>query len=268
MDMEDIGRVVAHLLRHRIVETRPSSGRSNDEERIVAKLLLSMNPDERRSLDRMFTGMRLVFVDFDESAVPALPKGGRVFLLARDIGKGEPTSVLAPEVVVEAMREKGNEPTKEAAAWFVHLWLIHLDLIYTDQGRSPSQMQTYPKGMFNFDVFLAKMRDHFEDLRQSLDRNEVPAEAVFKTFEKASHAEGERRCRRFVNLMLDAGLLTTIAKDVYQQTLLSAFEIKRNYEQGLQHFVTDSSASKDRLATSILTGTDKTIDETEEPACL
>lgn len=88
------------------------------------------------------------------------------------------------------MREKGNESAREAAAWFVHLWLIHLDLIYTNQGRSPSELQTYPKGMFDFDVFLARVREHFEDLRQGLDRNEVPADAVFKTFEKASHAEG------------------------------------------------------------------------------
>ncbi|EJQ7927877.1 hypothetical protein ACQW7T_006092 [Pseudomonas aeruginosa] len=269
MGMEDMGQVVAYLLRHRIVETRPASGRSNDEERAVAKLLLSMTPDERRSLDRMFLGMRLVFVDFDWDAIPALPKGGRVFLLARDIGKGEPSSVLSPEVVIETMREKGNESAREAAAWFVHLWLIHLDLIYTNQGRSPSELQTYPKGMFDFDVFLARVREHFEDLRQGLDRNEVPADAVFKTFEKASHAEGERRCRRFVNLMLDAGLLTTIAKDVYQQTLLSAYETKRNYERGLQHFVTDAGAKKYLLATSILTGTDNTIDidMEEQAAC-
>lgn len=256
MDTEDIGRVVAYLLQHRIVETRPASGRSSDEERAVAKLLTSMIPDERRSLDRMFAGMRLGFVDFDWDAIPALPKGGRVFLLARDIGKGEPPGVLSPGVVIEAMREKGNEPAREAAAWFVHLWLVHLDLIYTDQERSPSQMQTYPKGMFDFDVFLGRVRSHFEDLRQGLDRNEVPADAVFKTFEKASHAEGERRCRRFVNLMLDAGLLTTIAKDLYQQTLLSAYEIKRNYERGLQQFVTDASSKKYRMATSILTGID------------
>lgn len=266
--MEDMGRVVAFLLRYRIVETRPASGRSSDEERYVAKLLLAMNTDERRSLDQMFVGMRLVFVDFDWDAIPALPKGGRVFMLARDIGKGEPSSVLSTEVVIETMREKGNESTREASAWFVHLWLVHLDLIYTDQGRSPSQMQTYPKGMFDFDVFLERVRKHFEELRQGLDRNEVPAEAVFKTFEKASHAESERRCRRFVNLMLDAGLLTTIAKDVYQQTLLSAYEIKRNYERGLQQFVSDASAKKYRVATSILTGTDNTINVGEESACL
>lgn len=267
MDMEEMGRVVAHLLRHRIVETRPASGRSSDDERAVAKLLLSMSPDDRRSLDQIFAGMRLVFVDFDWDAIPALPKGGRVFLLARDIGKGEPSSVLSPAVVVDAMRENGNESAKEASAWFVHLWLLHLDLIYTDQGRSPSQMQTYPKGMFDFDIFLARVRSHFEDLRQSLDRNEVPPDAVFKTFEKASQAEGGRRCRRFVSLMVDAGLLTSIAKDVYQQTLLSAFEIKRNYERGLQHFVADASAKKSRLATSILTGTDNTVDSAEDEAC-
>lgn len=267
MDMEDIGLLVAYLLRHRIVETYPASGRNTDEARAVVKLLLSMNTDERRSLDRIFAGMRLVFVDFDWDVISALPKGGRVFLLARDIGKGEPSSVLAPDVVVEAMREKGNESKSEAAAWFVHLWLIHLDLVYTSQGRSPSQMQTYSKGMFDFDVFLTRVRNHFEDLRQGLDRNEIPPDAIFKSFEKASHAEAQRRCRRFVNLMVDAGLLTTIAKDVYQQTLLSAYEIKRNYERGLQHFVENASATRYRLATSILTGTDYTIDAEEDAAC-
>ncbi|PIW60822.1 hypothetical protein [Shewanella sp. CG12_big_fil_rev_8_21_14_0_65_47_15] len=267
MDMEDMGLIVAHLLRHRIVETHPANGRNTDEARIVGKLLFSMNTEERRSLDKIFAGMRLIFVDFDWHVIPALPKGGRVYLLARDIGKGEPSAVLAPEVILDAMREKGNESKSEAAAWFVHLWLVHLDLIYTNQGRSPSQLQTYPKGMFDFDVFLTLVRNHFEDLRQGLDRNEVPADAVFKTFEKASHTEVERRCRRFVNLMINAGLLTTIAKDVYQQTLLSAYEIKRNYELGLQQFVEDSNAKKYRLATSILTGTDYTTDINREAVC-
>lgn len=263
MDMGETGRVVAYLLQHRIVETRPTVGRGNDEERAVAKMLLNMMPEERRSLDMFFTGMRLIFVDFDGNTVPALPKDGRVFLLARDLGKGDSPGVLSPDVVIDAMREKGNEAAREAAAWFVHLWLVHLDIIYTDQGRSPSQMQTYPKGMFDFDVFLTRVREHFEELRQGLDRNEVPADAVFKTFEKASHAEGERRCRRFVNLMLDAGLLTTISKDVFQQTLLSAYEIKRNYESGLQQFVTNASARKPRLATSILTGIDSPVEAKE-----
>lgn len=59
MNMEETGQVVAHLLRHRIVETRPANGRNSDEEREVAKLLLNMTPDDRRSLEGMFTGMRL-----------------------------------------------------------------------------------------------------------------------------------------------------------------------------------------------------------------
>lgn len=263
MNMEEMGEVVAYLLRHRIVETRPASGRSHDEERSTAKILLAMTPEDRYSLEAVFAGMHLVVVDYDSFTIPALPKGARVFLLARDIAKGDPSSVLAPEVIVEAMREKGNESAREAAAWFVHLWLVHLELIYTDKGRSPSQLQRYAEGMFDFDVFLAKVREHFEDLRQGLDRKEVPMNAVFKTFEKSSHAEGERRCRRFVSLMVDAGLLTTIAKDLYQQTLLSAYEIKRNYERGLQHFVMDASAKSYLLATSILTGTDITAEVKE-----
>ncbi len=258
MNMEEMGQVVAYLLRHRIVETRPASGRSNDEERSVAKILLSMAPEDRLSLGGIFAGMRLVVVDYDSFSIPALPKNARVFLLARDIAQGDPSSVLAPEIIVDAMREKGNESAAEAAAWFVHLWLVHLELIYTDKGRAPSQLQQYAEGMFDFDVFLAKVREHFEDLRQSLDRNEIPANAVFKTFEKSSQAEEDRRCRRFVKLMVDASLLTTIAKDTYQQTLLSAYEIKRNYERGLQQFVMDASAKKYSLATSILTGTDIT----------
>lgn len=263
MNMEEMGEVVAYLLRHRIVETRPASGRSHDEERSAAKILLAMTPEDRYSLEAVFAGMRLVVVDYDSFTIPALPKGARVFLLARDIAKGDPSSVLAPEVIVEAMREKGNESAREAAAWFVHLWLVHLELIYTDKGRSPSQLQRYAEGMFDFDVFLAKVREHFEELRQGLDRKEVPMNAAFKTFEKSSHAEGERRCRRFVSLMADAGLLTTIAKDLFQQTLLSAYEIKRNYERGLQHFVMDASAKKYLLATSILTGTDITVEVKE-----
>lgn len=255
MNMEELGQVVAYLLRHRIVETRPASGRSSDEEREVAKLLLTMSPEDRRSLEGLLAGMRLVLADYDPLTIPALPKNNRVFLLARDIAKGDPSGVLAPEVIVEAMKEKGNEPAREAAAWFVHLWLIHLDLLYTDHGRPPSNMDRYAEGMFDFDLFLARVREHFEELRQGLDRNEVPANAVFKTFEKASHAEGERRCRRFVNLMVGAALLTTISKDVYQQTILSAHEVKRNYEHGLQRFVMDASAKKYQLGTAILTGT-------------
>ena len=264
MNMEEIGFTVAYLLRHRVVETQPSNRRNNDDEQTVAKILNLMSLEERRTLEEIFAGMRLIFVDFDWSTIPDLPRDNRVFLLARDIGNGDPVSVLDQKVIIEGMRGKGNESKREAASWFVHLWLVHLDLIYTDNGRSPPQMQNYPEGMFDFDVFLAKVREHFEDLRQSLDRKEIPQNAVFYTFEKASHAEGERRCRRFVNLMLEAGLLTTIAKDTYQQTLLSAFEIKRNYSRGLQQFVTDTNTNKQHIATSILTGIDTTAQKEQD----
>lgn len=43
MNIEETGQVVAHLLQHRIVETRPANGRSSDEQREVAKLLLNID---------------------------------------------------------------------------------------------------------------------------------------------------------------------------------------------------------------------------------
>jgi hypothetical protein len=252
--MEEIGQVLAYLLQHRVVETRPAGGRSTDDERATAKLLLNMAPDDRRVLEKLVAGMHLILVDYDSYSIPALPKGNRVYLLARNIADGNPAGLLSSEIITEAMKEKSNESAREAASWFVHLWLVHLDMIYTDHGRPPSSMDRYAEGMFDFDKFLARVREHFEELRQGLDRNEVPFNAVFKTFEKASHTEGERRCRRFVNLMVDSALLTTTAKDTYQQTLLSSFEIKRNYEHGLQQYVLDASAKRYQLGTSILTG--------------
>lgn len=263
MDAEELGQVVAYMLQHRIVETKPLWGRTNDEERTIARLLLALAPEERRTLERMFVGMRYVFADFDALSVPALPRGARVFLIARDLGNGNPSGVLSSKVITEGMRQRSNEPIRESAAWFVHLWLVHLELIYSEKDRSPSEMQRFAEGLFDFDVLLERMRTHLEDMRRRVDRNVVPVDAIFRVFEGASHHEVERRCRHFVKLMVNGKLLAVLNKDQYQQTLLSAFEIKRNYVKGLQSFVVDANAKGHRVAASILTHIDLTGAETE-----
>jgi len=263
MDTEEMGQVVAYLMQHRVVETRPVRGRSNDEERAIARLLVAITPAERHTLERMFAGMRYTLVDFDALSVPALPRGARVFLLARDLANGTPSGVLSPRVVIDSMRQRKDEAARDAAAWFVHLWLVHLELLYSEKGRSPSEMQRFAEGLFDFDVFLSRVREHLEDMRKSVNRHSVPEDAIFRLFERSSHHEVERRCRNFVNLMDAAGLLSTLEKDQYQQTLLSAFEIKRNYEKGLQSFVTDANAKVYRVAASILMRADATVADNE-----
>jgi hypothetical protein len=263
MDTEEMGQVLAYLLQHRMVETKPLRGRTNDEERGVARLLITLTPEERHTLERMFAGMHYVLVDFDSLSVPALPRGARVFLLARDLANGAPSGVLSPKVVIDGMRQRANEPTREAAAWFVHLWLVHLELIYSEKDRSPSEMQRFAEGLFDFDVLLERVREHLEEMRRNVNRHAVPEDAIFRVFERSSHNEVERRCRHFVNLMVDAGLLAILDKDQYQQTLLSAFEINRNYERGLQSFVIDANANTYRVAASILMRADATCIETE-----
>ncbi|HYD62828.1 MAG TPA: hypothetical protein VEC35_20915 [Noviherbaspirillum sp.] len=265
MDMEEMGQIIAYLVQHRVVETKPARRRTNDEERAVAKLLLALAPDERHRLDRTFVGMRYMLADFDALNVPALPRGARVFLLARDLANGEPSGILSPKVVIDGMRYRGrNEPVRESAAWFVHLWLVHLEMIYTDHGRTPSTMQRFAEGIFEFDDFVGRVREHLEDMRRNVNRHALPESAVFKVFEQATQHEIEGRCRYFVRLMVDASLLETFDKDVYQQTLLSAFEIKQNYERGLQSFVTDANATTHHVAASILTRTDATVAEMED----
>lgn len=66
-----------------------------------------------------------------------------------------------------------------------------------------------------------------------------------------------------MKLMIDGGLLAIFDKDQYQQTLLSAFEIRQNYERGLQSFVIDANAKAYRVAASILMRADVTGVEVE-----
>lgn len=253
MDMKEMGQAVSYLLQHRSVETKPAGRNIRDEEKNVGRILLNMTTDERHTMEVLFSGMSLTFIDYDDSDVPAIPKGGRVYMLARDLEKGEPSSILASKAVLDDMKEKDTESNRDAAVWFVHLWLVHLDMLYTDQGRSPKVLNRFAEGIFDFDLFLAKAKEHFEDLRNTLDRKIIPENAAFRIFEKASQGEFDRRCRRFVNLMLEAGLLAKVAKDQFQQTLLSAYEIKRNYELGLSSFVADANAGNVIIATDILT---------------
>jgi len=195
MDTEEMGQVLAYMLQHRVVETRPLRGRTSDEERAVARSLIALSPEERRTLEGLFAGMRYMLVDFDALSVPALPRGARVFLLARDLASGAPSGALSPRVVIEAMRQRANEPVRESAAWFVHLWLVHLELLYSEMDRSPSEMQRFAEGLFDFDVLLERVRAHLEDMRRSVDRNAVPEDAIFRVFVQSSHHEVERRCR-------------------------------------------------------------------------
>ena len=254
MDMEEMGNVVSYMLQHRIVETKPAGRHLRDGEAEVARSLVGMTLEDRQELDGFFSGMKLSFFEYSDINVPSIPKGERVFILARDLVRGAPSRILSDKVVLKDMKDKDNESDRDASVWFVHLWLVHLELLYTDKGRAPVQLQRFAEGVFDFDVFLEKVRDHFEDLRNSLDRKEIAENAAFRIFEKASQAEVERRCRRFVKLMLDAGLLARLEKDQYQQTILSAHEIKRNYNAGLSNFFsTDEVVTPVKAGTAILT---------------
>lgn len=232
MNNHDLGKVHAYLLRHRYVETKSNRRNISKDERDVATLLRDADPDMKILLREILNGQGLELVQFGEFDVAGIPSGATVFLIAR-LPDTAP-SIFGTDALVSRMRQvRGIQSDTAAKIWFVQLWFIHLDLIYSRRNRGPHEMQDYVSAVFTRDTLIDATRDYINDQVRKTDQATLDDETVYRALTSLKEGSVADIVNAFLELLVDAGLLEKNNDDSYRQTLLSAYEMKANYDRQL-----------------------------------
>lgn len=240
MNMSEMGLSHAFLLQHRYVETKPRANRKiSAEEREIGKILSMANVDDMEAFNGFLEGQGLMLVEYDDMT-EGIPPGGRVFVLVR-IPSGDVPEFLSLERLYEKMKLRDNESNDTAAVWFLHIWLLHLALIYTVSKRGISEVSRYVDAVFTKGVLIDSVKNQLAAIRSGGSQDSPVAKVLLD--EKGDDLN--RRCKGFLDLMVDAGLLEIVEKDTYQQTILSACELNLNYERGLANLLPVGDALRD-----------------------
>ena len=93
MNRIEMGRVMAHLLRHRRLDTT-SKRKARSDERDLALLLSGAGIDERAELEGVLQGFGFDLAHFDEFKTQGIAPGGQVFLLG-DARRARPGDLVA-----------------------------------------------------------------------------------------------------------------------------------------------------------------------------
>lgn len=232
MNNHDLGKIHAYLLRHRYAETKSNRRNVSKEEREVATLLRDADPEMKGLLREILSGQGLELVEFGEFDVAGIPSGATVFMLAR-LPDTTP-SLFGVDALLARMRQvSGIKSDMAAKIWFVQLWFIHLDLIYSRRNRGPQEMQEYVGAVFSRETLLDATRDYINDQVRKTDQSVLQDDTVHKTLTSLKEGSVADAVIAFLELLVDAGLLEKSADDSYRQTLLSAYEMKANYDRQL-----------------------------------
>lgn len=232
MNNSDMGRVQAYLLRHRIIETKSSRRTVSREEREVAALLLNADYAIRRQFEEILDGQGLQLVSLTSFDAKGIASGATVFMLAR-----KPDSALpfwGTERLVNRMQlVRGINTDAEAKTWFTQLWFVLLDLLYTRKNRSPNAMQDWVDTIFSKEVLIDAVRDYLNDQVRKIDPATLEVDLIYRTLTSLKEGGVAQACNAFLELMVDAGLVEEVGKDVFRQSLLFAYEMKSNFDRQL-----------------------------------
>lgn len=231
LNNNELGRVQAYLLRHRYIETKSSKRKVSREENELATLLRDADGSMRNLLSEILDGQGLILLQYIDTEVPGMPLGATVFVLVRKPDSAPPFFGL--EKLLSRMKRGSIKTDTEAKIWFVQIWFVHLDLICTRKNRAPSEMLKYVDAIFKQDVLVDTVRLYINDHVCKLDSSIISNDIVYKTLADATEAKIKMAVVGFLELLTEAGLLYTSDEDVYRQTLLSAAEMKINYDRQL-----------------------------------
>lgn len=232
MNNHDLGRVHAYLLRHRYVETKSNRRNISKDEREVATLLRDADPEMKVLLREILNGQGLELVQFGEFDVTGIPSGATVFIIAR-LPDTTP-SIFGTDILDARMRQvSGIQSDTAAKVWFVQLWFIHLDLIYSRRNRGPHEMQDYVGAVFTRDTLIDATRDYINDQVRKADQSTLKDDTVYRTLTSLKEGSVALAVNAFLELLVNAGLLEKNSDETYRQTLLSAYEMKANYDRQL-----------------------------------
>lgn len=235
----DMGKVSAFLQKHRKIEDRSDKRGGPREEKDLALLLREAPMESIRDLEEMMNGLGFDFITLTSFDVAGIGSGARVYLLVRNATAECPLLDLGR--TAERM-EPANGKATTAKIWFTQLWLMHLDLLYTQRDRGPQERNRWTEATFTKDMLVQAMRDHINGQVRRLKPEEISQSDVYEVLTSEKGADIERYTKRFLDLMGESGMLEDKGQEVYRQSLLSAVEMKENYDRILAPLMLDMSA--------------------------
>lgn len=227
----EMGRISAFLQKHRKIEYRKDKRGQHKDERDLAELLHDAPMDAVSDLGELMNGYGFELITMTTFDVSGIGSGERVYLLARKPNVECP--LLDLPRAVERM-EPTSGRTMQGKIWLTQFWLIHLDLIYTQRDRGADERNQWIEATFTKDLLIQSMRDHINDNVRRLNPDQITDNEVYETLKSETGTVIARYAKRFLDLMVDGGLLDDKGNGVYRQTLLSAVEIKENYGRILE----------------------------------
>ncbi|MGN8160483.1 hypothetical protein ACS8Y6_17695 [Salinisphaera sp. RV14] len=234
MSWAEIGEAHAYLLRYRSVESRPRRRRHKGEARI-AEILSDMDDADMEDFREMLMGQGLELMQFEDAQMPGIAPGGKMWMLARrsDV---EPPQYFSRELILQRMAVRLGESRTATSVWYLHIWLLYLAVVYTDLGRGMTEVGEYLRARFPMSVLSDTVRTHCDQLQSSrpVDKDD---EDVISILTDVQGQDIYRRVSNFCSAMVESGLLMEVERNdgepIYQQTLLGALEIGRNYQAGV-----------------------------------
>lgn len=255
----DMGRISAFLIMYRKLEDRSDKRGMRRDEKDLAVILKEASVDELRDLEELMGGQGFVFVQLSSFDVEGIGPGSRVYLAARRADM--PSCLVDGSYVVERMG-KSSGPTA-AKIWFTQIWLLHLDLIYTQLDRSPLERGRWINAWFTREMLQQAVSTHINDYVRRLNPVELVNSEVYEVLCAEKGTDVPRYVKRFLEIMCEGGLLEERGEDAYRQTLLSAVEMKENFDRSLAPLMLVSEQLGQRtamaeLASNLLTTTQET----------
>lgn len=232
----EMGMVSAFLIKHRKIEDRQDKRGLQREERDLAVILREAPEESIRDLGELLSGQGYEFVTLSSFDVVGVGANSRVHLLVRKADAQCP--LLDINRTAERMDAVGGRGVS-AKIWFTQLWLLHLDLLYTQRDRSPYERNRWVEATFTKGMFEQAVRGHINGYVRRLNPAEVSNSPVYEALDAEKGADIERYTKRFLDLMCDSGMLEDKGGGVYRQSLLSAVEMKENFDRSLAPVMLD-----------------------------
>lgn len=244
----EMGRISAFLIKHRKLEDRQDKRGMQRDEKDLAAVLREASMENIRDLEELMSGQGFVLVILSSFDVAGIGQGSRVYLLPRK------SDNLCPLLDASRLAEKmdpTNGRTTAAKIWFTQIWLMHLDLLYTQRDRGPYERNQWIDATFTKEMLEQAVREHINGYVRRLNPTELAQSDVYEVLVAEKGTDIARYTKRFLDLMCECGMLDERSDGVYRQSLLSAVEIKENYDRTLAPLMidTDEPAERVRLAT-------------------
>lgn len=234
----DMGRISAFLLKHRKIEDRSDKRGLQREEKDLAVILREASIENTRDLEELMSGQGFSLITLNSFDVPGIGHGARLYLLARHADSLCP--LLDTGRLAERMESAGGRATA-AKIWFTQIWLIHLDLLYTQRDRGPYERHKWLDATFTKKMLEQSVREHINGFVRRLNPTELASSDVYEVLTSEKGADIARYTKRFLDLMCEGGMLDERSDGVYRQSLLSAVEIKENFDRTLAPLMVASS---------------------------